>query len=186
MNLHPYWRNCPSPQIHKFLHWKQNNIFCHKLAHPIKIYVLKTEAPMGKFAGLHGTLPLCDYLGLLQFDELLTHWSLMMIHVIKLGHHCLMAPSHYLLQLGLNVNVILWHSPENNFTANARDISNYYCQTSNISHTTSPNLNVVVSSCSCHWPIHRSQVISWKWRCSWSSAYRQCSNCILVSNNFIA
>ena len=44
----------------------------------------------------------------------------------------------------------------------------------------------VVSSCSCLWPIHCSQVLSWEWRCSWSSANRRCSNYIWVNNNFIA
>ena len=40
---------------------------------------------------------------------------------------------------------------------------------------------IVVSSCSCLWPIHWSQVLSWEWRCSWSS-----SSYIWVINNFIA
>ena len=35
-------------------------------------------------------------------------------------------------------------------------------------------------------PIHWSQVLSWEWRCSWSSADRHCSNYIWVINNFIA
>ena len=43
-----------------------------------------------------------------------------------------------------------------------------------------------VSSCSCLRSIHWSQVLSWEWRCSWSSADRQCSNYIWVINNFIA
>ena len=42
----------------------------------------------------------------------------------------------------------------------------------------------------CSWcglcPIHWSQVLSWEWRCSWSSADRRCSNYIWVINNFIA
>ena len=42
------------------------------------------------------------------------------------------------------------------------------------------------SSCSGLCPIHWSQVLCWKWRCSWSSAVRQCSNYIWVINNFIA
>ena len=29
-------------------------------------------------------------------------------------------------------------------------------------------------------------MLSWEWRCSWSSADRRCSNCIWVINNFIA
>ena len=36
-------------------------------------------------------------------------------------------------------------------------------------------------------PIHWSQVfLIWKWRCSWSSADRQCSDYIWVINNFVA
>ena len=34
----------------------------------------------------------------------------------------------------------------------------------------------LVSSCSCLCPIHWSHVLSWEWRCSWSSADRRCSN----------
>ena len=45
---------------------------------------------------------------------------------------------------------------------------------------------LLVSSCSCLYPIRWSQVLSWEWRCSWSSADRRCSNYIWVINNFIA
>ena len=45
---------------------------------------------------------------------------------------------------------------------------------------------IVVSSCSCVWPIHWSPVLSREWRCSWSSADRRCSNYIWLINNFIA
>ena len=45
---------------------------------------------------------------------------------------------------------------------------------------------IVVSPCSCLWPIHWSHVLSWEWRCSWSSADRRCSNYIWMINNFIA
>ena len=44
----------------------------------------------------------------------------------------------------------------------------------------------LVSSCNCLRSTHWSQVLSWEWRCSWSSAYRRCSNYIWVINNFIA
>ena len=44
----------------------------------------------------------------------------------------------------------------------------------------------LVSSCSCLREIHWSQMLSWEWRCSWSSAVRRCSNYIWVINNFIA
>ena len=43
-----------------------------------------------------------------------------------------------------------------------------------------------MSSCSCLYPIHWSQVLSQVCRCSWSSAGRRCSNYIWVINRFIA
>ena len=43
----------------------------------------------------------------------------------------------------------------------------------------------LISSCNCLCPIHWSHVLSQEWRCSWSSADRQCSNYICVINNFI-
>ena len=44
----------------------------------------------------------------------------------------------------------------------------------------------LVSSCCGFCQIHWSQVLSWEWRCSWSSADRRCSNYIWVINSFIA
>ena len=44
----------------------------------------------------------------------------------------------------------------------------------------------LVTPCSCLRSIHWRQVLSWEWRCSWSSADRRCSNYIWVINNFIA
>ena len=44
----------------------------------------------------------------------------------------------------------------------------------------------LVSSCSCLRSIHWSHVLSWEWRCSWSSADRRCSNYIWMINHFIA
>ena len=44
----------------------------------------------------------------------------------------------------------------------------------------------LVSSCSCLCPIHWSQMSSWEWRCSWSSADMRCSSYIWAINNFIA
>ena len=44
----------------------------------------------------------------------------------------------------------------------------------------------LVSLHSCLCSIHWIQVLSWEWRCSWSSADRRCSNYIWVINNFIA
>ena len=59
-----------------------------------------------------------------------------------------------------------------------------YRQFSNIRRTQSQNINVF-SSCLAvvfHW----NHVLSWEWRCSWSSADKRCSNYIWVVNNFIA
>ena len=42
------------------------------------------------------------------------------------------------------------------------------------------------SHCSCLWVIDWSLVLSWEWRCSWSSADRRCSNYICVINNCAA
>ena len=44
----------------------------------------------------------------------------------------------------------------------------------------------LVYSRSCLPSIHWSQVLSWEWRCSWSSAGRRYSNYIWVINNFDA
>ena len=62
----------------------------------------------------------------------------------------------------------------------------YYHKTSGISRTKYHILNVLVASCSCLRPFQWSQLLSWEWRCSWSSADRRCSNYIWVINNFIA
>ena len=45
---------------------------------------------------------------------------------------------------------------------------------------------LLVSSCRCLFPIRWSHVLSWEWRCSWSSADRRCSDYIWVINNLIA
>ena len=45
---------------------------------------------------------------------------------------------------------------------------------------------IVFLYCSCLWPIHWSQVLSWVWKYSWSNANRGCFNYIWVINNFIA
>ena len=58
--------------------------------------------------------------------------------------------------------------------------------TSNIRRTKSQHLNVLVSSCRRHCPIHWSQVLGREWRWSWSSADMRCYNFIWVINNFIA
>ena len=56
----------------------------------------------------------------------------------------------------------------------------------NIRCTKSQTWNGSRLSCSCFCcPIHRSQVLSREWRCSWSSADRRCSNYIWVINTFI-
>ena len=43
----------------------------------------------------------------------------------------------------------------------------------------------LISSCSCLCPIYWCQALSREWRCSWSSADRQCSNYIWVINSVI-
>ena len=45
---------------------------------------------------------------------------------------------------------------------------------------------LLVSSCSCLYPIRWSQVLSREWRCNWSSADRRCSTYIWVIENLIA
>ena len=44
---------------------------------------------------------------------------------------------------------------------------------------------LLVSSGSCLHPIRWSHILSWEWRCSWSSADRRCSNYTWVINNLI-
>ena len=43
----------------------------------------------------------------------------------------------------------------------------------------------LVLSCNCFCQIYWSHVLSWEWKCSWSSADRRCSNYIWVINNSI-
>ena len=61
-----------------------------------------------------------------------------------------------------------------------------YSQVSNIRCTKSQNLNVSRLGCSCLCAIYYSQVLSQKWRCSWRSADRLCSNYIWVINKLTA
>ena len=44
----------------------------------------------------------------------------------------------------------------------------------------------LVSYCICLCPVYWSHVLSWEWRCSWSSADRRCSNDIWMIKNLIA
>ena len=44
---------------------------------------------------------------------------------------------------------------------------------------------ILVLSCSWLCPLHWSQVLSREWRCSWSSADRQCSNYIWATNSLL-
>ena len=60
-----------------------------------------------------------------------------------------------------------------------RQISNIICT----KWSKFQNLNVFFSR---HCTIHRSQMLSREWRCSWSSADRWCSNYIWVIKNWIA
>ena len=61
-----------------------------------------------------------------------------------------------------------------------------YRQTSKISRTKSRNKDFSRLVFQLSLPIHWSQVLSREWRCSWSSADRQCCNYIWVIYNFIA
>ena len=60
-----------------------------------------------------------------------------------------------------------------------------YRQFSNISRTQSQNIMFLVLPCCWLCPIHWSHVLSWEWRCSWSSTDRRCSYYVWVINNFI-
>ena len=72
------------------------------------------------------------------------------------------------------------------FTIHSRLIRlNNYRKVSNIRRTKSKTWMVLVPSCSSIYLIHWSQVSSWEWRYSWSSADRRCSNYIWVINNLI-
>ena len=44
---------------------------------------------------------------------------------------------------------------------------------------------IIASSCSCHCPMHRRQMLSREWRCSWSSTDRRYSNHTWVISKFI-
>ena len=63
-----------------------------------------------------------------------------------------------------------------------------YRKTFSIRRTKSQSLNVsrLVSSCSCLCPIHWNQMLSRKWRCSWSSTNKRCSSYSWVINKSIA
>ena len=61
-----------------------------------------------------------------------------------------------------------------------------YRKISNIRHTNFPNLNFSRLGLYLSLPVYWSQVLNGKWRCSWSSANRWCSNYIWVINNLIA
>ena len=55
------------------------------------------------------------------------------------------------------------------------------------SSCTNPKTSMfLISYCCCLCPIHWSQVLCCKWRCSWCSPDRRCSNYIWVINNFIS
>ena len=61
-----------------------------------------------------------------------------------------------------------------------------YCQTSNIRHTKSKNLNVSHLVLQLSLPNLVNHWLSRGWRCSWSSVDRRCSNYIWLIINFIA
>ena len=61
-----------------------------------------------------------------------------------------------------------------------------YCKVSNIRLTKFPKWNDSRLVLQMSLPNLFSHVLSWEWRCSWSSADRRCSNYIWVINNLIA
>ena len=65
-------------------------------------------------------------------------------------------------------------------------VKSEYRQVSNIRRTKSQHLKYSLLSCDFLCQIPWSQMLSREWRCSWSSANRQCSNYIWVIDNFIA
>ena len=54
------------------------------------------------------------------------------------------------------------------------------CQTCNISASNLKPKIIFVSSCSCYFPIHWSQVLNWEWRCSWKRSNHICWSTILL------
>ena len=91
--------------------------------------------------------------------------------------HC---PSWWFSANPLYSNTItdLYQNTDPSYKAQRRKHDGYYRKISNISRTK--------FHCSCLCSIHWSQVLSWEWRCSWSSADRRCSDYIWVIDNFIA
>ena len=68
----------------------------------------------------------------------------------------------------------------------SRAAESNYCEISSISaHQNPENYMFLVSSYSCLYQIHRSQVLSPEWWCIWSSAGRRGSNYMWVINKII-
>ena len=86
--------------------------------------------------------------------------------------------------LWFSINIIHQINPSHKIVC--RMILFMYHQTSSTSCMKSPNWNISRLFCICLCPISWSQMLSQEWRCSWSSADRQCSNYVWVINNFIA
>ena len=64
--------------------------------------------------------------------------------------------------------------------------AHYYRQTSNKRGAKYQNFNVSRLVLQVFFPIHWSQMLTWEWRCSWSSSDSRSSNYILVINRFMA
>ena len=67
-----------------------------------------------------------------------------------------------------------------------KDMNNNYRQFSNMRRTESQTVNVSHLVLQLFCPIYWSHVLSWEWRCSWSSADRRCSIYSWVTNNLMA
>ena len=87
----------------------------------------------------------------------------------------------WMAKLGSSQCRSVWHMYGDHITYS----SSGYHKISNISHTKSKNLNDSHLILQLSLPNPLNQVLSREWRCSWTSANRQCSNYIWMINNFI-
>ena len=104
----------------------------------------------------------------------------LMIMSIHKASRLLSMLSHFML-------IADYHDPESNDIPLARTWQKWgYRQTFNTRRTHSKNVDVSRHVLQLPLPNHRSQFLSFEWRCSSSSAVRRCSNYIWEINNSIA
>ena len=82
--------------------------------------------------------------------------------------------------------VLLWFDTRKMWICYSSRIIFMYCHTSNIRCTKYQNSNASHLILKLPLPNPLKPVVKSKWRCSWSSAKRWCSNYVWVVNNFIA